>query len=413
MLLVKYLAGRDVLFMKKIFTINFFILTLSISPYCDEETFLTREHLFGDWGGMRPYLEEYGFSYELVYTGEYFGNVSGGWKRGGEYRGDVSLFLELDTKTAGWWKDGNFFVQLQSQHGKGITNDYTGDFQVLSNIDADEFAQISEFWYRHEFFDGKLWFKLGKQEANADFACADYSCNFTNSSGGFHPTIPLTTFPDQDWGVVMGIAPVDWFSMNVGVYQGRPNGGRSIGNTLDRFYGPMVMAEPAFHYSIANRNGHFRVGGWWNGDKVETLDRNNPGADEFVERHGAYLTLDQEIWMENPADEDDEQGLGVFAQYGWSPENRSEANNYVGGGLQWIGALPGRDEDILGLGVFQVIFSEEAGLAKDGETAIELYYLYQMAGWMSLKPDLQYILNPGGDGKPDALAIGVRWQILF
>jgi len=32
---------------------------------------------------------------------------------------------------------------------------------------------------------------------------------------------------------------------------------------------------------------------------------------------------------------------------------------------------------------------------------------------MSLKPDLQYILNPGGDGKPDALAIGVRWQILF
>ncbi|MEW6234612.1 MAG: carbohydrate porin [Candidatus Omnitrophota bacterium] len=395
--------------MNKKTTIPLFFLAFTIPTFCEEESFWRREHLFGDWGGMRSYLEEHGLSYELVYTGEYFGNVSGGWKRGGEYRGDLSLFLELDTETAGWWNGGTFFVQLQEQHGKGITNDYVGDFQVLSNIDADEFAQVSEFWYRHDFFDGKLWFKLGKQEANADFACADYACDFTNSSGGFHPTIPLTTFPDQDWGAVMGIAPVDWFSMNIGVYQGRPDGGRSIGNTLDRFYGPMVMAEPAFHYSIADHRGHFRVGAWWNGDKVEKLSTTGV----FAERYGVYLTWDQEVWRENPADEEDKQGIGVFAQHGWTPEDRSEANHYLGGGMQWIGPIPGRDEDILGLGVFQVLFSEEAGLPKDGETAIELYYLYQMTGWMNLKPDMQYIVNPGGDGKPDALAIGMRWQILF
>ncbi|MBW1888858.1 MAG: carbohydrate porin [Deltaproteobacteria bacterium] len=93
-----------------------------------------------------------------------------------------------------------FFLHLQEQHGQGITNEHVGDFQVLSNIDDDDFKQISEFWYKHTLLDDRLWIKLGKMEANADFAFVDNGTEFINSSPGFSPTIPLVTYPNQDWG---------------------------------------------------------------------------------------------------------------------------------------------------------------------------------------------------------------------
>ena len=377
------------------------------------EDFLLRDSLLGDWGGIRPFLEERGLTYELIYTAELFRNVRGGIKTGGEYRGDISLFLELDTETAGWWEDGMFFVHLQEQHGYGITNDYVGDFQVLSNIDADDFFQISEIWYRHSLFDDRAFIKFGKMEANEDFAFVEYGGEFINSSPGFSPTIPLVTFPDQDWGLVFGGQPADWFSVNFGIYQGRPDGGRSIGATIENLYGPMLMIEPAFHYSLYDHPGHFRIGGWWNGDEFDKFDRTNPNPCMCNESYGCYLTWDQEIWKENPNSDDDEQGIGLFAQYGFTPEDRCEVNHYIGGGVQWIGMIPSRDDDIIGLGIFHVDFSDEADFIDEGETAYELFYKYQALGWMSFKPELQYITNPGGNGNDDALALGLRIEIAF
>lgn len=201
--------------------------------------------------------------------------------------------------------------------------------------------------------------------------------------------------------------------MNVGVYQGRPDGGRSPGNTIDKLYGPMVMVEPALHYEIAGQPGHLRVGGWWNGDKFDELDEDDPDPGTFGESYGWYLTLDQALWRENPETANDEQGIGLFAQYGWAPDDRSEAQHYVGCGLQCIGVVPARDDDVMGLGVFHVEFSDEAGFEEDSETAVELFYKAQVCGWLSVKPDIHYIAHPGGTDNDDALAVGVRCEAIF
>jgi porin len=347
---------------------------IHLSPTCKcmaGEEKMSGTHLFDDIGGHRTALQEFGITYELLYTGEIFWNLDGGIQKGNDYRGDFSLQLELDTQTAGLWKNGLFYLHLQEQHGYGITARYVGDFQVLSNIDADDFKQVSEFWYKHAIINETLWTKIGKMESNADFAFVEYGGEFINSSPGFHPTIPLVSFPDQDWGIVLGIEPVDAFSMNMGLYQGRPDGGRSIGHTLDNLYGPMAMIEPAFHYNLGQHPGHFRLGAWWNGDTFDRFDANNPTPPPFDESYGFYLTWDQEIYKENNR-EDDEQGIGIFAQYGYTPKERSEVEHYIGAGMQWIGAVPNRDEDILGAGVFHASLSREAGYVQD-ETAIELF----------------------------------------
>ncbi|MHC4945752.1 MAG: carbohydrate porin [Planctomycetota bacterium] len=370
--------------------------------------------LFDLWGG-RPWLEDRGFTFELVYRAEWFWNTRGGitTHHARKYRGDVSLYMELDTEAAGMWKNGTFFAHVQHQHGDGITEKYVGDFQVLSNIDADDFTQISDLWYRHSFFDDKLWTKVGKQEANTDFAFVEYGGEFINSSAGFHPTIPLATYPDPDLGVVVGIAPIDDFSVNIGMYNGRPDGGRSPRAAFDNLYGPMVMVEPVIHYDVADRPGRFRLGGWYNGDRFDELDKNNPNPGDFGHSKGWYLTWDQELMKENLEEEEDEQGIGFFGQYGWAPEDRSEAEHYIGGGIQWIGAVPSRDEDILGLAVYHVDFSDEAGFEKESETAYELFYKIQLLPQLSLKPDFQYITNPGGTKNDDAFVVGVRAEFVF
>ena len=369
----------------------------------------------GDWGGRRSRLEEKGLSLDLVYTAEGFWNTRGGisTRNAAAYRGDVSLFLLLDTEAAGFWRNGAFFVHLQHQHGNGITEDHVGDFQVLSNMDADDFLQVSEIWYRHAFLDDRLWVKLGKQDANVDFAGVDYGAEFIHSSAGFSPTIPLVTFPDPDWGLVVGVEPVRWFSVKTGIYQGRPDGGRSLGDTLDNLHGPMVMLEPALHYAIGGREGHFRAGGWWNGDRFDRLDKDDPDPGTVGESYGFYLTWDQSLWLRNPEDGEDGRGIGLFGQYGWAPGDRSEAEHYLGGGLQWTGPVPARERDVLGVGVFHVRFSDRADFEKRMETAVELFYKAHLCGFLSVKPDLQYIVNPGGSGNPDALAVGARLEIYF
>ena len=69
------------------------------------------------------------------------------------------------------------------------------------------------------------------------------------------------------------------------------------------------------------------------------------------------------------------------------------------------------EEDSLGFGIFHVVFSDEAGFSKNDETAIELFYKAQLTGWLSLKPDIQYIANPGGTSNDDAIAVGVRFEL--
>jgi len=368
----------------------------------------------GDWWGGRTWLAERGISIYLDYYGEVFWNTRGGIRTtdGGEYQGLLDLAVEFSTESAGLWKGGYLFFLFQHKHGEGITLEYVGDFQVLSNMDAFNFTQISELWYRQSFFDDRLWIKVGKQEANADFAGVEFGGEFINSSVGFSPTIPLPSYPDQDLGIALGIAPVPWFSVNLGAYNGNPDGSRSFKGAFLDLAGPMIMVEPALHYGLlSGRHGHIRAGGWFNGTDVDSPDENDPDLETHGEAYGWYLTWDHELWRERPEDGEDAQWVGVFGQYGWAPPDRSAAEHYIGGGIRWAGMIPRRDEDVAGLGVFHVRFSDEANLEKDTETIVEAFYVVRLFGCLFLEPDLQYIINPGGTANPGALAVGLRFGV--
>ena len=127
---------------------------------------------------------------------------------------------------------------------------------------------------------------------------------------------------------------------------------------------------------------------------------------------GLYLTFDQLVFRENPDDEEDAQGLGAFFQFAYAPPAHNPITQYYGAGFQYTGMIPGRDEDVTGLGTFHASLSDRIQSAEGrySETAVELFHKLQITPAVAIKPDVQYIVNPGGDGR-DAFAIGVRFEL--
>ena len=82
--------------------------------------------------------------------------------------------------------------------------------------------------------------------------------------------------------------------------------------------------------------------------------------------------------------------------------------------MVYTGPLPSRDADMVGLMMSHVSLSGrvQALEGRHSETAIELFYKWQITPAVSLKPDLHYIISPGGDGR-DAVVATLRLEVSF
>ena len=90
--------------------------------------------------------------------------------------------------------------------------------------------------------------------------------------------------------------------------------------------------------------------------------------------------------------------------------------------MVFAGPIAARAQDELGIAFSQAHFGApyRAAMAAAGtpstasEFALEASYRAALTPWLSVQPDLQYIINPGGDrGLRDALVFGLRTQLAF
>jgi hypothetical protein len=125
---------------------------------------------------------------------------------------------------------------------------------------------------------------------------------------------------------------------------------------------------------------------------------------------GMYVVVDQDLWREHPEDETDDQRIGLFLQYGYANPAVSLVGHHIGAGLIWTEATPTRDDDQMGLGVSWVQFTDSPGAELSGhEWVVEVYYRIRVSKWLSVKPDIQYVADPGGAGGPaDAMTFTLQ-----
>jgi carbohydrate-selective porin OprB len=125
----------------------------------------------------------------------------------------------------------------------------------------------------------------------------------------------------------------------------------------------------------------------------------------------AALLLDQMVYREGPPGS--HQGLTPLMAFTFAPSDRNTLPFYFYAGLVYHGLFPGRDSDVTAFGLAYGKFSDDLA-GQDFETVLEWTHEFVITPWLSVQPDVQYIIKPSGMCTiPNALVLGVALAINF
>lgn len=372
--------------------------------------------LTGDWGGWRTDLEELGVEFGGGLTWDW----SAAWRGGARNRATLGALLDanlaFDLERLLGLRRTLAYLDAYSIQGRDPSDD-VGDIQGFSNIQAPDTDQVAEVWLETWVGD-QFRVKFGKVDFNSEFAFSEEGGEFVNSSAAITPTlVGYPTYPDPATSLNVFWVPNEFYHLGVGVYDGAGAYGMRTGRRgprgfFDNADGDAYLAvlEGGMGWTGGGSwgSGRLAVGGYHHTARFERFDGGSQRGTS-----GAYAVLDQRIWRENPDDAEDLQGIGAMAYIGFGDPNVAAIARHVEVGATWTGAIAGRDDDVCGFLVTHAVLTGESGAGFDGdETAGELFYKLQLTPALSLKPDLQYILNPGGDPSlDDALVATLRIEL--
>lgn len=413
---------------------------------------LTRATLTGDWNGARTALADKGVTVFSNWIVDALGNTSGGLRQGAAMDGQFELELTFDLDKLAGWKGASFVASLYWLQGSNLSTD-VGNLLTLTNIAGQDGARLGEFYLENHFADDTLITRIGQIAADEEFWISDSAGLFINSTFGWPgingvdlpaggPADPLAT-P----GVWVKWAPDASFYVQAAAFNGNPLGGAN-GNAdgldfpLDD--GVFAILEATYIHKGANGlTGTFRLGGWYGSQSYDDLSLAANGvslADPAAAggplthqgNYSLYAIADQELWRSGAST------LSGFVRVAGAPANRSEVSFYVDTGLVLAGPLPGRPDDIAGIGFAYAKISPDLasldrttnaltglnGPVQDYEAVLEVTYQAAVTPWLSVQPFFQYVFHPGGnvpnpDGSnptqalQDAAVFGVRSTVTF
>jgi len=421
-------------------------------------------YLFGNMGGLRPFLSKYGVSFALTETSEILGNATGGSRRGADYDGLTQMVLQLDTQRAFGLHGGTFNVSGLQIHGRNLSADNLGTLQTASGIEADRATRLWELWYQQKFLvEDRADVKIGQQSLDQEFMVSQNALLFVNTMFGW-PMLPSAdlpgggpAYPLSALGVRVRARPTDSVTLLAGVFNGSPvnnNSGDSqqqnpSGTTFPLNGGALAIAEVQYAYPSLGAlvvpdepeplACVYRLGVWYDsenfaderydsaGRSLASLASNGVGRSHSGDV-GIYAVVDQMIWRD-PLDEDGDRNISFFTRAMGTPQtDRNLIDFSLNVGLNMHEPIPHRGDDTLGIGLgYAHVSGSVSGLDRDtnffgktsfpvrsGETFIEATYQYQLTPWCQIQPDFQYVFNPGaGVSNPNSPGNRIKNEAVF
>ena len=406
----------------------------------------SRSTLLGDMFGLRSKLYTAGVTVGLAETSEVFGNVTGGVHRGAAYDGLTLMSLGLDTAKAFGLEGGTFNVSAFQIHGRSLAQDNLFNLQTNSGIEAQRSTRLWELWYQQSFLEGKVDIKLGQQSLDQEFIGSSYSGLFINTMMGW-PLIPSVdlyaggpAYPLSSLGIRIRAQPFNNVTVLGGVFDDNPPGGpfnddsqiRGAEQAGAKFHlktGALAFAEVQFAINQpalgeldrgggGGLPGVYKLGGWYDTarfpdqrigtDGLSLADPASNGNPRFRRSNfSIYGVVDQMVWRPDP---EKPQAVGVFARLMGAPGDRNLASFSVNAGITLKAPIPSREDDTVGFGYGLAKISNSAILLdqdtaafnngtfpiRSSESFIELTYQAQLAPWLAIQPDFQYVWTPGG-----------------
>jgi porin len=347
---------------------------------------------------------------EAAYTADFMSNLRGGLRRDSAYLHRIDL-------TAAWSRAGaregdeiSLFLDVMQTNDETFSGTIVGDSQIVSNIDAAGGVRVIEAFAEYGFRSSAS-FKLGLYDLNTEFDVIESAALFVNSSQGMGPDIAQSGTNGPSIFPITGLAlRADWPAgrvarMRLAVLDGVPGAPDDPDRTsleLSSDEGALVVGETEWAFSTVRAY----AGAWTYTSEFPVLG----AAAERDRAWGAYAAVDAQL----------SDALSVYTRFGHAAASVHQFDGYFGAGVAWHDpAIAPR----LTLGVatgwartsrsFRNA-SSAAGEAPAGrEFKLELTARIELAEWLALQPDVQWIRHPGARTDiDDAWVVGLRFEFV-
>ncbi|MFW6339799.1 MAG: carbohydrate porin [Wenzhouxiangella sp.] len=378
--------------------------------------------LTGDWGGARTAWAERGVMLEAANTTDFFFSIDGGASDDDTLSNLFELAASVDLETLTGLRGGTLFFLGAGTHGDD-PGALSGSIHAPSNLAADDAWRVLEFWYEQSLLQDRLGLLAGIYAVDSEFDAKETAGVFLN--GGFGTGLDLSetgingpsVYPVTGLALRARFQVTPEFGLRAALAEGipgDPDDPTAFEIDLDDGGGTFLIGEadwqPAGFEFL-----RLGLGAWRYTTQFERQD----GAGSEDGTAGFYGFAEGILYTEPGSDG---QGLSGFVRAGRADETVNQFGSYQGAGLVYTGLLPGRDSDVLGLGVTSVVNGDDfvdstrdaGGRVDRRETVFELTYWAEVLPWLSVQPSLQYTINPGTDPDIDNhLAAALRLGITF
>ncbi|AIZ32742.1 carbohydrate porin [Pseudomonas sp. K1(2024)] len=411
------------------------LLALASTAVLADGDLMQRTTLSGDWGGLRSQLEADGIRFTGDYSGETAYNAHGGLRRSARYSQNVKLGVQFDlSKLYGLDNGGKVQLTINDRRGNSASADLVGNRLPIQENYGGLYTRLTELSYERSLFTPALNVKLGYMAMGNDLGGLDSGilCNFMNAGFCGHPLnmsggSGWTNYPNAHLGARLKYDFSPSWQLRVAAFNVDP---QSNGNSSRAWHlGPKhttgtVLPVELVYKLQGELPGEYKLGYYYDSSNVRRI-----GSDrEVAGRGGHYLLIDQALWNDSTSAG---RSLHAFGQYSASSKAASPFTRWYGAGVVLYKPFEGRPRDTLALGYGRAVPNPrsrevlEASAFEAGrdfpdldsaEQLIELSYGYQATPWLNLRPDVQYIIEPGafsGKAIDNALIVGLQVKASF
>ena len=177
----------------------------------------------------------------------------------------------------------------------------------------------------------------------------------------------------------------------------------------------LVPLEFGWLPSFAGRlKGSYKIGAWYNSSTAPDVVENVSGQPLALEggrplmrhgQYGAYVNFLQQLTARSP-----DQGLSVFFNATYADRRTSTQDNQITAGLLYKGPFFRRIANEVGFAIgrthvnsriadvetrLNAVKSGSVGV-QGSEYVAELFYALHINRWLDLRPNVQYVAQPGG-----------------
>ncbi len=361
-----------------------------------------------------------GIIFEAVYTGEPIRNLNGGLHTGGTYLDNLDLQLSAGRGSIFGINGLSGLLYILNNNSPEFSAEYVGDSHIVSNIDAPRGLRLYEAWLDWAPGNGAISTRVGLYDLNSEFDSIETGGLFFNSAHGIGPDFSQSGLNGPSIFPVTSLALRLRGEFGSGAYAqaavldgvpGDPDDSGSNEIDLSGDDGALLVGE------IGWGGGAWRklaVGVWSYTAEFDRLTA--PGDPQDDGNAGWYAIADRTMWNKGSTT------LAAFLRAGHAEDRFNPIEGYVGVGTSLTGFAASRPDDAVGLAVATTLTGDDyerarqmADLSTDShETSIELTYRAPITDWLTLQPDIQYVINPSADPALDnALIISLRFELSF